>query len=305
MLPANNFDNDELPLTLTDLQDWVRQKLQLPAAIEHSLLTAIEAVFHQHERAWQEANASALRLLAAVTEADKESAEPASINEDGVGALSKSVVRILRELTDRSRRDPKTHLVNFEHFMHQLESFLVLEQRGQWCAVGLADVNAFKHYNDTLGHLPGDRILERVATLLREHVRSNDLLAHQSSLSVQDLHARFGGDEFCFLISNLSEPSQAYAIAERFRAAVEHENWKAVDDRLAGQPIRVDVGVACLWLGNIDERRRAAGRLSASLIERADALMYEAKGSLSRHIHGKAMRVDNGVLVDLVSSDAA
>ena len=69
--------------------------------------------------------------------------------------------------------------MNFGRFTEQLESFLALEQRGRWCAVGLVDITGFKWYNDALGHAVGDRIIERVAQLLREQVRSDDLLAQE------------------------------------------------------------------------------------------------------------------------------
>ena len=95
--------------------------------------------------------------------------------------------------------------MNFRRFIEQLEAFLALEQRGQWCAIGLVDITAFKSYNDTLGHALGDKIIDRVARLLREQVRSDDLIAKESATVrvAQDMHARFGGDEFCFLIPNL------------------------------------------------------------------------------------------------------
>src|SRR5581483_1450984 len=147
--------------------------------------------------------------------------------------------------------------MNFGRFTEQLESFLALEQRGRWCAVGLDDITGFKWYNDALGHAVGDRIIERVANLLREQVRSDDLLAQDrlNTARPPDLHARFGGDEFCFLIPDLAECDQAYAVAERFREAVERFDWTQEDRRLAVQPVRVDVGVVCLWLGRVAERR--------------------------------------------------
>ena len=85
----------------------------------------------------------------------------------------------MADLTEKSHRDPKTKLMNFGRFTEQLESFLALEQRGRWCAVGLVDISGFKWYNDALGHAVGDRIIERVAQLLREQVRSDDLLAQE------------------------------------------------------------------------------------------------------------------------------
>ena len=67
--------------------------------------------------------------------------------------------------------------------------------------------------------------------------------------------ARFGGDEFCFLIPDLDHFSAAWIIAERFREAVERYDWMAEDPRLAEKPVNVDVGVVCLLLGPVGERR--------------------------------------------------
>jgi GGDEF domain-containing protein len=154
----------------------------------------------------------------------------------------------------------------------------------------------------------GDRIIERVAHLLREQIRSDDLIAQERPATApasgmaekqRDLHARFGGDEFCFLISDLAECEQAHAVAERFREAVEQYDWSQEDARLKVQPVRVDVGVVCLWLGRIAERRFVARRLAAALIQRADRLMYEAKGERANHIYLMRARIDGGELVDV------
>ena len=194
--------------------------------------------------------------------------------------------------------------MNFGRFTEQLESFLALEQRGRWCAVGLVDITGFKWYNDALGHAVGDRIIERVAKLLREQVRSDDLLAQERpGREPRELHARFGGDEFCFLIPDLAEYHQAYAVAERFREAVERYDWTHRGQRLAVQPVRVDVGVVCLRLGRVAERRFVARRLAADLIQRADKLMYEAKGERASHIYLVRGRVENGELVDMTNDD--
>ena len=192
--------------------------------------------------------------------------------------------------------------MNFSRFTEQLESFLALEQRGRWCAVGLVDITGFKWYNDALGHAVGDRIIERVAHLLREQVRSDDLIAQERpDARSQDLHARFGGDEFCFLIPDLAECSQAHAIGERFREAVERYDWTLEDGRLVAQPVRVDVGVVCLWLGRVADRRFVARRLAADLIQRADKLMYEAKGERASHIYLLRAELKDGELVDRAS----
>ncbi len=290
----------EHPQTRSELQAWVRETLGLAPAVETALLNAIDAVFTRHERLWQESKHEAIQALSAGF-ADKMARVKTELSakDATVSSISRYFEALVADLTDRSHRDPKTKLMNFGRFTEQLESFLALEQRGKWCAVGLVDITGFKWYNDALGHTVGDRIIERVAQLLREQVRSDDLLAQDRGARHEDLHARFGGDEFCFLVPDLEACNQAHSIAERFREAVERFNWSREDQRLAVQPVRVDVGVVCLALGRVVERRFIARRLAADLIQRADKLMYEAKGERANHIYLVQARVENGALVDL------
>ena len=288
------------PQTRTELQAWVRERLQLSPSLEQALLSAIDAVFTRHERLWQESKHEAIQALSAGF-ADKMSRVKTELSarDATVSSISRYFEALVEDLTDKSHRDPKTKLMNFGRFTEQVESFLALEQRGRWCAVGLVDITGFKWYNDALGHAVGDRIIERVATLLREQARSDDLLAQERpGPRSQDLHARFGGDEFCFMIPDPAECSQAHAVGERFREAVERYDWTAEDRRLAAQPVRVDVGVVCLWLGRVADRRFIARRLAADLIQRADKLMYEAKGERASHIYLVKTRIEDGVLVE-------
>jgi diguanylate cyclase (GGDEF)-like protein len=137
--------------------------------------------------------------------------------------------------------------------------------------------------------------------------RSDDLIAQERpgrpGSRSQDLHARFGGDEFCFLIPDISECSQAHAIGERFREAVERYDWTLEDERLVAQPVRVDVGVVCLWLGRVADRRFVARRLAAELIQRADKLMYEAKAERASHIYLLRAELKDGELVDWTNAE--
>jgi GGDEF domain-containing protein len=273
----------------------------LSTQLEQTLVGAIDAVFTRHERLWQESKQEAIQALSAGF-ADKMATVKTELSakDATVSSISRYFEGLVADLTDKSHRDPKTKLMNFGRFTEQLESFLALEQRGRWCAVGLVDITGFKWYNDALGHTVGDQIIERVANLLREQVRSDDLLAQERPAArPRDLHARFGGDEFCFLIPDLAEYYQAYAIAERFREAVERFDWTQEDRRLAAQPVRVDVGVVCLWLGRVADRRFIARRLAADLIQRADTLMYEAKGQRANHIYLFRACIEHGVLVDI------
>src|SRR5213079_2225265 len=168
------------PQTRTELQAWVHTHLRLSATLEAELLAAIDAVFMRHERLWQESKQEAIQALSAGF-ADKMTRvkHELSAKDATVSSISRYFEQLVADLTDKSHRDPKTKLMHLGRFTEQLESFLGLEQRGRWCAIGLVDITGFKWYNDALGHAVGDRIIERVAQLLREQARSDDLLAQE------------------------------------------------------------------------------------------------------------------------------
>lgn len=302
---AKAIETGPPPQTRTELQAWIHVHLRLSPESESALLGAVDAVFTRHERLWQESKQEAIQAMSAVfTEKMAQVTHELQARDATVNSISAYFEQLVADLTDKSNRDPKTRLMNFRRFTEQLEAFLALEQRGRWCAVGLVDITGFKWYNDALGHAVGDRIIERVAHLLREQVRSEDLLAQERpGTEPRDLHARLGGDEFCFLVPELAEYHQAYAVAERFREAVERYAWTTEDVRLAVQPVRVDVGVVCLRLDKVAERRVHARRLAGDLIHRADKLMYEAKGERASHIYLVRARLQDGELLDLSDDD--
>jgi diguanylate cyclase (GGDEF)-like protein len=291
---------DEIgPETRSELHRWVRQHISLPPAEEQALLDAFDSVFMHHERLWQQSKQEAIQAVSAgFAERLNRLREELTARDATVSSIARYFEDLVADLTDKVHRDPKTRLMNVRRFIEQLEAFLALEQRGHWCAIGLVDITSFKSYNDTLGHALGDKIIDRVARLLREQVRSDDVIAKETpELQVaQDLHARFGGDEFCFLIPDLAQSSAAGVIAERFREAVERCDWSGVDPRLAEKPVNVDVGVVCLRLGPVHERRPFARQLANDLLTRADKLMYEAKAQGSRRIASLNVRVVNGGL---------
>jgi GGDEF domain-containing protein len=302
-------DEPTYPESRSELHQWVHERLRLGMAAEHDLLAAIDAVLSRQERLWQQSKQEAIQALSTgFSEKLARVKNELSARDATVSSISRYFEALVADLTDKSNRDPKTKLMNFSRFTEQLESFLALEQRGRWSAVGLVDITGFKWYNDALGHAVGDRIIERVAQILREQARSDDLIAlqppsahsadAQTDPRPRDLHARFGGDEFCFLIPDIAECSQAHAIGERFREAVERYDWTLEDKRLEAQPVRVDVGVVCLWLGRVADRRFIARRLAAELIQRADRLMYEAKNERASHIYLLRAEIKEGRLVD-------
>src|SRR5262245_28017066 len=267
-----------MPRTLNELRDWVRQRLNLDLQGESELFDAIEEVLVRQRQLVEESKRDAIQALTEGFTAKMERLQGQLSEKDvTVSNIARYFEDVVAELTEKSHRDPTTKLLNFNWFMERVESYLAVEQRVRWCGVGVVDITSFKRYNDTLGHAVGDRIIERVAQILADQIRSEDFLAVERGNETRDLHARFGGDEFCFLIPNLPGCVEATEIAERFKQAVERHDWSREDSRLATHPVKVDVGVVCLRLGPVAERRRVARQLAAELIQRADMLMYEAK----------------------------
>src|SRR5215210_8611757 len=279
-------DEKSAPRTTSDLRAFVVERLGVDDPNASELIEAIHSVVSSQRQLIEASKHEAIRALSEGF-AEKLSRLQGQLSEKDVTVsnIARYFEEVVAELTEKSHRDPKTKLLNFDWFMERVESFLAVEQRVRWCGVGVVDINSFKHYNDTLGHSVGDKIIERVARILSDQIRSEDFLALERGGDARDLHARFGGDEFCFLIPDLPGCAAAVEIADRFKEAVERHDWSRDDRRLATRPVHVDVGVVCLQLGPVAERRGVARKLSAELIHRADQLMYSAKTEKARHVH--------------------
>jgi diguanylate cyclase (GGDEF)-like protein len=299
-LSDRDVNATQTPRTTADLRQWVREHLGLSDERAAALFSMVEHVIARQRQLIEESKHEAIRALSEGFAAKMERLQHQLTEKDvTVSNIARYFEEVVADLTEKSHRDPKTKLLNFDWFMERVESFLAVEQRVRWCGVGVVDINSFKWYNDTLGHAIGDRIIERVARILSDQIRSEDFLALERAGEGRDLHARFGGDEFCFLIPDLPGCDEAFEIADRFKEAVEAHDWSRDDRRLASRPVRVDVGVVCLQLGAIAERRGVARKLAAELIHRADTLMYGAKGKRAEHVYATAVQVRNGQLVEL------
>jgi diguanylate cyclase (GGDEF)-like protein len=108
----------------------------------------------------------------------------------------------------RAETDEKTGLLRFESW----RALAVTEQRrcelkSRAWSVAFADLDHFKRYNDEFGHLAGDAALATVADVLREQLRSRDLVG------------RFGGEEFCVFLPD-TVAAEALMVGERLVAAV-------------------------------------------------------------------------------------
>jgi len=156
-------------------------------------------------------------------------------------------------LIQQAKTDAKTGLYRYESWRA-----LALEERERcvgkhrgW-AVVFADIDRFKPYNDTWGHLAGDLALVSVAGLLRAQLRARDLVG------------RFGGEEFCLFLPDTA-PGTAVEVAERLRTAV--EGLELPD---TGARVSLSLGVATVEPGDSDCDLVEA-------IHAADQALYQAK----------------------------
>lgn len=160
-----------------------------------------------------------------------------------------------RQLFESSTRDPLTRAFNRKYLLERLTAEVAHARRHKTSlAVLLFDVDEFKQMNDTHGHLTGDAVLRAIADQVSAHTR------------LEDVFARFGGEEFVVLI-RATGSQDAPRLAERLRMAVERME---VPTSRGNVRVTVSVGVASLH-----ELPKEAS--VADLLQRADERLYRAK----------------------------
>jgi diguanylate cyclase (GGDEF)-like protein len=169
-------------------------------------------------------------------------------------------------LAHQATHDPLTGIANRTLFSRRLTDVLT---DGRQCSVVLIDLDEFKQVNDELGHLAGDALLVEVASRLTRAVR------------VDDLVARFAGDEFAVLLPDIT-PEEAQRVINR---AAELLNADVV---VAGHhmPLRASIGLAH-WQASTPGSPAALGQRSDGvndLLAAADQAMYRDKRQRARHL---------------------
>ncbi len=148
--------------------------------------------------------------------------------------------------------DPLTRLHNRRYFMTRAPlEWDRARRRGGYLTILVMDLDHFKRYNDTEGHVAGDHVLRGVARVLNRHLRPYDLLC------------RWGGEEFIALLPD-TDAETGVVVAERLRLAVA-DAFGGADKR---SPVTVSVGVAA-WPDTDGDWR--------DVIQGADEALYRAK----------------------------
>ncbi len=158
--------------------------------------------------------------------------------------------RLFTKSEEIARIDGITELFNRRHFDERMREEIDRHSRyGDILSILLIDLDNFKKYNDTFGHLAGDRLLVQAAGIIKSSIRSSDQAF------------RYGGDEFAVILPN-SSTMDSFSVAERMR--------ERIAEAMAARQldISVSIGVAS-WPGD--------GSTLDELCYAADMALYYAK----------------------------
>lgn len=148
-----------------------------------------------------------------------------------------------------SKLDPLTGVGN-RRCIDDYLSELVNSDDGFFCIIML-DIDNFKSINDNFGHPFGDKVIFKVAQIIKKNVRSNDFVG------------RYGGEEFIIIIK--SELDNAVRIADKIRVLI--QDYRGFFDKNEGMYVTVSIGVA----------KSDPGLSIESIISNSDSALYKAK----------------------------
>ncbi|HEX7587316.1 MAG TPA: GAF domain-containing protein [Anaerolineae bacterium] len=173
----------------------------------------------------------------------------------GQVAVALDNARLYGEVQEQARHDSLTQVYNHGYFLERLNEEIGRAQLdAKPLSLIMLDVDHFKVYNDTYGHVTGDRVLSIIAQTIRAHVHASDLVG------------RWGGEEFCIALLETDSPGACY-IAGRIRETLAETRIEQADGTVIPPPT-VSQGIAIF---------PEHGRDGAALVDLADVALYRAK----------------------------
>jgi len=158
-------------------------------------------------------------------------------------------------LSELAMTDPLTNVLNKRAFSKKLIEEIDRSSRYHHSlVVAMIDVDHFKHFNDTEGHVLGDEALKKVAQIFSGNLRKSDSIG------------RFGGEEFIIMMPE-TKIQGGLEICERLRTSVEQERFQGQDKSTY---LTISIGLSVF---------PEAGDTAEALINSADKALYEAKQS--------------------------
>lgn len=162
-------------------------------------------------------------------------------------------VLMLKRLQDLAITDGLTRLYNSRYFYTQLDSEINRSRRyNHPLTLLFLDIDHFKHYNDTYGHLEGDKVLAGFGKVIK------------SCLRKMDTAYRYGGEEFTVILPETSR-GEVMTVAERIKDAIKNEEFSPQSGKSISMTISIGVTEYC------------SGERISTFIQRADKAMYLSK----------------------------
>lgn len=192
-----------------------------------------------------------IRTVKAMENSNKELEHRLTASKDEINKLQQN----LEEVRSESLTDPLTTLANRKCFDDSLARMVdQAHLRNEPLSLILTDIDHFKRFNDTYGHLTGDQVLRLVALSVKQNVKGRDVAA------------RYGGEEFAVILPDTTLRA-ATTVADYIRRAVMGKELMKRSTREMLGRVTISCGVATLHGGDTVQ----------ALIERTDACLYAAK----------------------------
>ena len=186
---------------------------------------------------------------------------------DALHSVAEKMQQDMNVLIDLSHKDCLTGLANrrsFDAFLNEVEREWVSD--GVPASLIMLDVDYFKSFNDTYGHLVGDQVLRTLASLVRQ-------FSELPGDNTRSLAARYGGEEFAIIIQGEAALG-VVELAENLRRAIKNASLLLRDANNVivetGIHVTASFGVASIWKG-------WKSAFAANLIDCADKALYHAK----------------------------
>ena len=237
---------------IDDVMNLITQALGMSASYDKSLSGASQKLAIAQNRDQVKA------VVESLVTSTREMRETNKALEDRL-TLSKSEISNLQQSLEAIRAesltDPLTGLGNRKYFDRSIEMAVQNAlANGEPLSLLMFDIDHFKSFNDSYGHLTGDQVLRLVGMSLKQTIKG------------QDITARYGGEEFVVVLPNTAL-RQALTVADHIRRAIMSKELKKKSTGEILGRVTISVGVSMLKPGDDTD----------SLIERADACLYAAK----------------------------
>lgn len=185
---------------------------------------------------------------------DEENVRLLNIIAQQVGIAMENA-ELYQKMQELASRDGLTGVYNRQYFQTRLDTELKAAQKENYpLSLAIFDIDYFKRFNDTFGHLFGDKVLKAIVDAVSSSLRKNDIIA------------RFGGEEFIILFprTNLNE---AYEKVDSLRRMISQH---IIKDNLVTASVTVSFGVSCF---------NECALTEGELLRTADDALYDAKAA--------------------------